>query len=81
MVNPVVRYEVVCELWTQYGISWYEATLERRRIPVLETWGLLMIGNNRENDLISLRKTLKDTTESLWMMNLVLYGLRSGTGL
>ncbi len=36
-----------------------------------------MIGNNHEDGFIN----LKDTTESLWVMNLLIYGLMFGTGL
>ncbi len=32
-----------------------------------------MIGNNHENDLISLLETLKDTTGSQWVMNIHIY--------
>ncbi len=37
-----------------------------------------MIGNDHEKDLFSLLETLKDTMESQWVMNLLIYGLRSG---
>ncbi len=40
-----------------------------------------LIGKNVESDLISLFETLKNTTESQWVMILLIYGLRSGTGL
>ncbi len=40
-----------------------------------------MIGNNHDKNLVSLRETLNDTTESPWVISLLIYGLRSGSGL
>ncbi len=42
----------------------FEATLECARVPVPESCGLLMIGNNHEKELINLLEALKDTSES-----------------
>ncbi len=42
----------------------FEATLECARVPVPESYGLLMIGNNHEKELISLLEILKDASES-----------------
>ncbi len=39
-----------------------------------------MMGNNLEKDLIRLLKILKDTTESQWVMNILIYKLMSLTG-
>ncbi len=47
----------------------FEPTLECGRVPVPESCGLQMIGNNPEQDLISLFETLKNTTESQRVMN------------
>ncbi len=53
----MVRYVtmcVCCELWARYDFSWFEATLECERVPALESWGKLRIGNNNEKGLTSL---------------------------
>ncbi len=59
-----VRVYLCFELWIRYDFSWFEATLQYGRVPVSESGGKLMIGNNNEKDLISLLETLKDTMES-----------------
>ncbi len=40
---------------------------------------IMMIGKSHEKDFIGMLETLKDTTESQWVMNLLIYKLRSGT--
>ncbi len=65
------------KLWTRYGLSWFKDTLECGRVPASKRCGLLMIGNNHENDLISLLDTPKDTTNSQWVLILLIYGPRS----
>ncbi len=45
-------------------------TLECGRVPVSESCGKLMIGNDHEKDLFSLIETLEDTMESQCVMNI-----------
>ncbi len=52
------------QLWIPYDLSWYKATLECGRVPVLESCGELMIGNNHEKDPFRGLEILKGTTES-----------------
>ncbi len=82
-INPrgALRDYLCFELWIGCDFSWFEATLVCGRVPVSESCGSLTLGKNHKKVLISLLEALKDTTESQWAMNLLVYGLGSVTGL
>ncbi len=85
------RYVFIQNFPTFYWYSWYVTWLcmcvcaisvDSRQPGNAEVFRRRKVSDNsHEKDPISLHETLKDTTESQWLLILLVYGLRFGAGL